>query len=114
MQQNVVKMLCKQISKECSTMCALKTKALRVANTDSLRQFAWGDVANNLKRLAPTLFKVILTSCSTKRQCNQTIGGMAAALLLKERNKHIYLMQSVLSVLPLVFTYPFGTVYSIQ
>lgn len=80
-------------------MCALKTKTFRVENADSLRKFAWGDVVNKLKNLAPTLFRVIMALCSSKRRCNQSIGGMAATVLLKGRNKHICLTQSVLSVL---------------
>ena len=69
---------------------------LRIPSIRHLRDFSLSDVVNELKAKAPTLMSVLNAAAGCTPQQHQSVIAMAAAVLLKQRNKHVCLLQSVI------------------
>lgn len=96
---HVVKLLCKTINKECRILTSRKS-LLRYTSAKTLKKFEWKMMESEMKTAAPILL-AILKSALTRRSSPPDIHKvcMAAAVLLKGRNKNISVIQSIISVL---------------
>lgn len=91
---------------------------LRVRSVDELKSFSWNAVTEELKQKAPTFLAILQAAAEAYRPRVQKtksthklkrskltqkgrkgVVGMAAAILLKERNQHMSKVQTVVSTL---------------
>ena len=96
---HIVKLLCKSITRECKLLSSQKS-SLKYVSAKAVKTFKWKAMENEMKAVAPTLL-AILRSAIIKRSSPPDMRKvcMAAALLLKARNKNMCLVQSFVSVL---------------
>ena len=109
------------VKSECRRLCQLKPKpsVLRMKSSDELKSFTWKAVTLELKQRAPILLAVLQAAAESYRQrvprqtlsrrrkkgsklmkmARESVIGMAAAVLLKERNKNMCKLQAVISTL---------------
>ena len=98
-----------QIDLECSQLCHRppKSSVYRKMPQALLADFSWKFFVEDLQNMAPTFFQILSTIASHGDHQNKTkIGGahnpgicMAAAVILKERNREMNGVQSILSLL---------------
>lgn len=98
------------VDAECSVLCKKETPALslfRKMNVDHLHQFSWSALIDDLQTKAPVLFKMFNKIVSHSDKRNQVKHGavhhpgicVAVATILKERNREMVGLQTVLSLL---------------
>jgi hypothetical protein len=94
------------VKMECRRLCQLKPRpsVLRVKSVDELKSFSWRQVILELRLKAPTFLTILqaVGECHQPRRkrrqkARNSVVGMAAAILLKERNQHMCKPQTVLS-----------------
>ena len=98
-----------QIDNDCSRLCQRQsnTSVFRKVPQPLLSEFKWKDFVDDLQVKAPTLFQVLSTVSSHNDQRNKIKTGerhnpgiyMAAAVLLKERNREMNGLPSIVSLL---------------
>jgi len=88
---------------ECSMLCMTKPtpSALRITSLKKLSSFKWEDVNIELQQKAPTLFAILKAAAQPTRSRQATpltsMIAIAAGILLKSRNKHMCLLQSIVA-----------------
>jgi len=96
------------IGAECTTLCRRSLPSLfRKISTPTLCEFNWQSMVDELQAKAPTLLRVLSTICANNDHRNQHKCGsahypsicMAASIILKERNREMCGVQSILSLL---------------
>ena len=100
------------VDNECSALCQMpketnKTPSFRKMTFDQLKEFKWEMLIRELQTKSPILFKLltVLVSHSDKRNQHKhsTVHYpaicMAVATLLKERNKNMVGLQTLVSLL---------------
>lgn len=97
------------IDSECSQLCQRQPKhsVYRKMSKALLADFSWKDFVEDLKNKAPTFFQILSTIASHGDHRNKAKVGdahnpgicMAAAVILKERNREMNGVQSILSLL---------------
>ena len=90
------------MNEECSELCR-KNPGLSGVAAEKLPDFTWDELADTLKLKAPTIYKIFLVTHSDHRKeykkSNQHMPSicMAMATLLKERNREMCGVQSVIA-----------------
>lgn len=98
------------INDECSSLCSHSEKpvsSFRHVSFEPIPSFSWSQCIGELQSKCPTLYQVLWTIVSRSDKRNrikrgdQHFPGMCAAtaILLKERNKHMTGIQTMLSVI---------------
>ena len=99
------------VKQECRHLCQQKPRSsvLRVSAVDGLKSFSWKGVTQELKQRAPTFLSILQAAAQSYRprappkarrkkrgspsrllqRARESVVGMAAAVLLKERNQHM-------------------------
>ena len=106
--EEVIKQLLREINEECSKLCSKTAiSPYRTIPVDQLAGLKWKDMAEELQQKAPLLFSVLLSIVS--RNDNRNVVKVAAAhypgicsvaaILLKERNREMCGLQSLVSLL---------------
>ena len=92
------------IKLECVSLCKKKPKlsAFRVTTAEQLLTFRWDSLLNELSIRAPTLLAILNAAADkprhTRRKCGSSIeAAMAAAILLKKRNRQMGLLQTIVA-----------------
>lgn len=92
-------------------MCAFfKGSRLRESSIEAVKSFSWSDIAAELERHAPTLFNVLkgcvgvkprkrLSSKRSKRPNQLIILCVCGAILLRNKNANMNLLQRVVSLI---------------
>ena len=94
----LVKLIAKKVRKECAVISSRKHNSYLRLSVAKLKSFSWESVESELKQHAPTLLSVLKATTQSSKG-NSKIAGMAAAVLLKGRNKHLCLPQGVISTI---------------
>jgi len=85
---------------ECSMLYMTKPTP-SVLRVTSLSSFKWEDVNIELQQKAPTLFAILKAAAQPTRSRQATpltsMIAIAAGILLKSRNKHMCLLQSIVA-----------------
>jgi len=96
------------IDAECTTLCRRSLPStFRKISTPTLGEFNWELMVDELQAKAPTLLRVLSTICAHNDHRNQKKCGsmhypsicMAASVILKERNREMCGLQSMMSLL---------------
>ena len=94
------------IQTECNALCAMlpEPSVLRIQSIDHLKAFHWDSIVGELKRKAPTLLAALTAAAQPCRRAKQQdlnthAIAMAAAVLLKQRNPHLCLPQTIVGAL---------------
>lgn len=104
----ILKQLIHEINDECSKLCSKTTiSPYRTIPVDQLAGLKWKDMAEELQQKAPLLFSVLLSIASRNDNRNAVKVATAhypgicsvAAILLKERNREMCGLQSLVSLL---------------
>ena len=108
LREAVLRLILEEIETECAVLCQRKEPSLfRKMEPASLADFRWEILISELEEKAPLLLRIFQLMVSMNDHRNQHKGGvqhypgicMAMAVLLKERNREICGVQSVLSLL---------------
>lgn len=104
----IVKQLLGNLNQECNTLCKKQpTSLFRKIPVDRQAKFRWEDMITELQQNAPLLLKM-LTCLVARNDCRNTfkIGSShypglctALAILLKERNREMCGLQSLVALL---------------
>ena len=111
-----LKQVITSVKLECRHLCQVKPRpsVLRVRSVDVLKYFSWKGVIRELKRKAPTFLAILQAAAQSNRpriaarggkrskhihQARENVVGMAAAVLLKERNQHMCKLQTIVGIL---------------
>ena len=111
----VLDILGRHVQKEMKLLCSKNTPSvLRDNSPDAVKKFSWNAVTSELETRAPTLFKVLMVlvvnrgfhqksnvapkKSRTSKPTHTAVVGMCAAILMKNRNVHLNLVQRVLSL----------------
>ena len=97
------------VNQECNELCRRNpadASHFRCVPVEKLTDFKWEDPINDLRSKAPTIFQIFSTIVSHNDHRNASKKGamhnpsicMAAATLLKERNREMCGVQSVISI----------------
>ena len=96
--RRLVRLVAKKISRECKQISSKKHSTLLRLSPSKVKSFNWKVLQRELNRHTPTLLTVLqAASTGQLSKPNPRIVGMAAAALLKGRNKHLSLPQGVVS-----------------
>ena len=96
------------IDAECTTLCRRSLPStFRKISTPTLGEFNWELMVDELQAKAPTLLRVLSTICAHNDHRNQKKCGsmhypsicMAASVILKEQNREMCGLQSMMSLL---------------
>ena len=97
-----------KVNAECSKLCQLKPQPslFRKIPSSMYDNFTWNVIVEDLKERAPTFFRVLSTVASHSDHRNKKKAGnahnpgisMAAAVILKERNREMNGIQSLVSL----------------
>lgn len=110
LQQITITMVTNMLNTECSTLCKKDTPTpspFRKMTFDQMRQFNWSLLIKDLQAKAPILFKMLYTVVSHSDKRNQLKRDeahhpaicMAVATLLKDRNREMGGLQTIVSLL---------------
>lgn len=119
--QEALKQVLTAVKVECRHLCQLKPRpsTLRVKSVGELKSFSWSEMMQELKRKAPTLLATLRAAAQSHlprsppkavykkrgrqsklaQRARDSVVGMAAAVLLKERNQHMCKLQTLVSTL---------------
>ena len=91
--------ICSDISKECKNLCSKANPSmLRSATKESVLNFSWNAVDQEMKEKAPFFHRVLLASANPNARNDRNPGiCTAASILLKNRDKGMSLVPYVLS-----------------
>ena len=91
--------VCSDISKECKNLCSkVNPSMLRSATKESVLNFSWNAVDQEMKEKAPFFHRVLLASANPNARNDRNPGiCTAASILLKNRDKGMSLVPYVLS-----------------
>lgn len=91
--------VCSDISKECKNLCSKANPSmLRSATKESVLNFSWNAVDQEMKEKAPFFHRVLLASANPNARNDRNPGiCTAASILLKNRDKGMSLVPYVLS-----------------
>ena len=109
----VMVILAADIQKELTIMCAKKRKSiLHGATPESVKSFSWGILLSELDTFAPTFTKVLRGIVQVKRRVRiankgrkswrpseEAVVGVCAAIMLRNRNVHMNLLQRIVSLI---------------
>ena len=105
----IVQGLIRALNKECSRLCRKKpsTSTFRAIPVDKMAEFKWDDMMADLENDAPLLLKILLCLVArTDDRNKKKLGAVhhpgictAVAVLLKERNREMCRVQSLVSLL---------------
>lgn len=90
---------------ECKVLCLIlpELSVLRVPSVHHLSSFRLDSFVNELRQKAPTLLAVLTAAAqpcrSTGRECDPHVIAMAAAILLKQRNQDLCMLQTIVGCL---------------
>ena len=107
-QQAVFDIILNKINNECNKLCEkASTSYFRKIPLDKTVDFKWKNLIDELESKAPLLFKILSTIASRNDCRNKNKVGVAhypgictaAAVILKERNREMCGIQSILSLL---------------
>lgn len=109
-EEAVLKIFLGRINAECSTLCKKHSDSrsqFRNVPVTKLAEFTWGALVTELEAKAPTLFELLTTIVSFSDHRNKDKTGsrhhpgicVAVAMLLKERNREMCTVQSIVSIL---------------
>ena len=88
----------KDVSRECKSMCSLRQPSiLRSIGKEALVKFSWARVSDEFKTKAPLFYRVLLAG--TGKSEDSPAVTSAAAIVLKERDKAMSLVQYVTGLL---------------
>ena len=119
LREAVLRLILGEIETECAVLCQRKEPScFRKMKPSSLTDFRWEILMLELEEKAPLLLRIFQSMVSVNDHRNQHKGGvqhypgicMAMSVLLKERNREICGVQSVLSLL-LFFSHAEKKVY---
>ncbi len=121
--EKVLEILTKDIQKEMTTMCAKKTSSVLCnPSPEAVKTFSWEAVVSKVQAYAPTLFQFLKGTVHVKRHVSRkqkaalekgsrkqkhktnrpsevAIIGVCAAVLLRNRNLHMKLLQKMVSLI---------------
>lgn len=98
----VIRTLGKELAKEIKTMASDSTNSImRSQNPEHLQQFSWDLLLNELSQHAPLLSSLLISATRTKvaRSNTKAVIGMCAAILMKQRNSRMNLVQRIISLI---------------
>ena len=108
MKEAIIKLLLRELNEECTNLCRkTSTSPFHTIPADHLANFKWKDMVNDLQLKAPLLFTVLHSIVSRNDHRNAVKVGAAhypgicsaAVILLKERNREMCGLQSLISLL---------------
>ena len=101
----VLSLILQDISQECSNLCKkTPTSLFRKIPVDKMAEFSWEELIKELTFTAPTMLRIV-SSIAVRIQNQVTSPShypgicAAVAVMLKERNKEMCAIQSMLSLL---------------
>ena len=106
--ENIIKLLLGKLNEECASLCRKAISSpFRTMPADQMASFKWVDMVTDLKVKAPLFFTLLDSITSRNDHRNIAKVGVAhypgictaAAILLKERNREICGLQSLVSLL---------------
>ena len=106
--ENIIKLMLGKLNEECTCLCRKAiTSPFRTMPADQIASFKWVDMVTDLKVKAPLFFTLLDSITSRNNHRNIVIVGVAhypgictaAAILLKERNREMCGLQSMVSLL---------------
>lgn len=106
----IMKQMLVELNEECTRLCKREGTPLspfRSISADKLVDFRWKDMTADIEQKAPLLFKILYSLVSSNDHRNKMKVGAAhfpgicsaAAILLKERNREMCGLQSLVSLL---------------
>lgn len=99
----IISNILKLISKECIRLCRKKGEntIFRLSSMSALKKLKVTDFTKELRRRAPILYTVVKRACTRSRAKikKSNVATIAAALLLKGRNKTMCSPQAIISIL---------------
>ena len=106
LQKSIITKFLDVITAECSTVCRKNPSPFRQIGIDHIDEFTLEEFIEELKTHAPTLFQVASVITSHNDHKNQSKKGskhhpgicMALAVLLKERNREMCGLQTIMSL----------------
>ena len=90
------------VKREVHLICSRKhgDSVLRLSDMNAVKKFSWGTILRELRLESPTLYSFLRAVLfKHKHRVHHRSVGMCASLLLKSRNKHLGLVQGVISLL---------------
>ena len=108
MREAVITLVLTQLNEECTNLCRSATGSpFRTIPVNKLANFKWRDMVSDLHLKAPLLFKLLYSVVSRNDHRNAVKVGAAhypgicsaVAVLLKERNREMCGLQSLVSLL---------------
>lgn len=120
--EKILKVVVASIRKEMTVMCSKNVDSiLRKATSHAMAEFKWETIVEELEVCAPTLLSILRGSVAVNRRvrvrhvkgrksiriqarksntcAEATVIGLCAAILLRNRNVHMNLVQSIISIL---------------
>ena len=110
----VLDILGRHVQKKMKLLCSKKTPSVfRDNSPDAVKKFSWNAVTSELETRVPTLFNLMVLVVNqgfhqksnvapkksrTSKPTHTAVVGMCAAILMKNRNVHLNLVQRVLSL----------------
>lgn len=89
------------MAKECIRL-SRKQSIFRIGTVEKIKALKMSDVTRELRKKAPILYTIVKRACTRRRamkKSNLNVATMAAALLLKERNKTLCSPQAIISII---------------
>lgn len=108
LREAIIKQLLRELNEECTNLCRKTTKSpFRTIPVDELANFKWNDLVAELQLKAPLLFKIFHSIAARNDHRNVVKVGVAhypgicsaTAILLKERNREMGGLQSLVSLI---------------
>ena len=108
LRESILQLFLREIEAECATLCRKKSPSLfRKLSANDLMEFEWEKVIVELEERAPLFLRIYSSIVSVNDYRNQHKFGahhhpgicMATAIILKERNREICGLQSLISLL---------------
>jgi len=85
-----------------ATICSdLTDSVLRSENSDALKEFTWEALLQELRKYFPTLISILFSATKTRtpRNNQESIVGLCASILIKQRNAKLSLVQKLISLI---------------
>lgn len=103
----LVNVIASEVRDECQKLCTTisdRKSMLRKTSPDDLKTFSWSNLSSELHNRAPVFVAILEASVKRPRHqhpesVSQRSIGLAAAVLLHERNQFMCAVQSVISLL---------------
>ena len=100
----LLRQMSKKINQECKSLCSTKDRKsiVRKGSIDDIKNFKWKELSREIHLCAPTLYHALKVACQhqgSRGKNKRHILSMAAAVLLRGRNKFLCVPQTVISTI---------------